>query len=48
MGSDLGLHCLTMPHKKDARLIWVNNHQNDECVSKDIDQPRFGFAMAQR
>ena len=23
MASDLGLHCLPMPHKKDARLIWV-------------------------
>ena len=24
MASDLGLHCLPMSHKKDARLIWVN------------------------
>ena len=23
--SDLVLHSLTMSHKKDARLIWVNN-----------------------
>ena len=22
--SGLGLHCLSMSHKKDARLIWVN------------------------
>ena len=22
--SELGLHCLPMSHKKDARLIWVN------------------------
>ena len=22
--SDLGLHCLPMSHKKNARLIWVN------------------------
>ena len=22
--SGLGLHCLPMSHKKDARLIWVN------------------------
>ena len=22
--SDLGLRCLHMPHKNDARLIWVN------------------------
>ena len=24
--SDLGLHCLPMSHKKDGRLIWVNQH----------------------
>ena len=24
--SDLGLHCLPMSHKKDARIIWVNLH----------------------
>ena len=23
--SDLGLHCLPMSHKKDARHIWVKN-----------------------
>ena len=23
--SDLGLHCLRVTHKKDARLIWANN-----------------------
>ena len=23
--SDLGLHCLHMSHKKDARLIWVKH-----------------------
>ena len=23
--SDLGLHCLSMSHKKDARLIWVKS-----------------------
>ena len=22
--SNLGLHCLPLSHKKDARLIWVN------------------------
>ena len=26
MASDLGLHCLYMSHKKDARLIWVKMH----------------------
>ena len=26
MASDLGLHCLPLSHKKDARLIWVDNH----------------------
>ena len=25
MASDLGLHCLPMSHKKDARHIWVKN-----------------------
>ena len=24
--SDLGLYCLPMSHKKDARLIWVKNN----------------------
>ena len=24
MVSDLVLHCLSIPHKKDARLEWVN------------------------
>ena len=23
VASDLGLHCLPMSHKKDAKLIWV-------------------------
>ena len=26
----------------------LNNNQNDECASKDTDQPMFGFALAQR
>ena len=25
MASDLGLHCLSMSHKNDARVIWVNS-----------------------
>ena len=25
VASDLGLHCLSMSHKKDARHIWVKN-----------------------
>ena len=25
MAPDLGLHCLPMSHKKDARLIWVKD-----------------------
>ena len=24
MGSDLGFHCLSTSHRKDARLIWIN------------------------
>ena len=26
VAADLGLHCLSMSHKMDARLIWVNYH----------------------
>ena len=29
--SDLGLHCLPMSTKKDARLIWVNMHTLLSC-----------------
>ena len=25
VASDLGLHCLPVSHRKDARHIWVNN-----------------------
>ena len=25
VASDLGLHCLPMSHKKDARHTWINN-----------------------
>ena len=29
VASDLGLHCLPMSHKKEARLIWVKPmHKN--------------------
>ena len=28
--SDLGLHCLPVSHKKDARLIWVKMFCNEE------------------
>ena len=33
--SDLGLHCLPMSHKKEARLLWVNMKHNyiDHIVS---------------
>ena len=27
VASDLGMHCLPMPHKTDARLIWVILYQ---------------------
>ena len=30
--SGLGLHCLPMSHKKDARLIWVK-----KCISSRCD-----------
>ena len=40
MASDLGLHCLPLSHKKDARLIWVKNHLAEEersgCFSLNI------------
>ena len=28
VASDLGMHCLPMSHKKDARLIWVKPKQS--------------------
>ena len=28
MASDLGRHCLSMSHKKDATLIWVKTRCN--------------------
>ena len=30
MASDLCLHCLSLSLKKDARIIWVNNHLAEE------------------
>ena len=40
VASDLGLHCLPMSHRKDARLIWVKHlpksqsqHKNSVCSS---------------
>ena len=30
--SDLGQHCLSMSHKKDARLKWVNN----KCIKCSV------------
>ena len=29
MASDLGLHCLPRPHKRDVRLIWVKRAYPD-------------------
>ena len=28
MASDLGMHCLSMSHKKNTRRIWVKQQQN--------------------
>ena len=28
MASDLGMHCLSMSHEKDALRIWVKQQQN--------------------
>ena len=39
--SDLGLRRLSMPHKKDARLIWVNKHKKmirSECIDAYVFQ----------
>ena len=33
VSSDLILDCLLMSHKRDARLIWVNPFDNENCVS---------------
>ena len=30
---DLGLHCLSMSHKKDARLIWIKMILNMFCTN---------------
>ena len=32
VASDLGLHCLSLSRKKDARLIWANAYS---CVIKE-------------
>ena len=34
VASDLGLHCLPMSHKKDARLIWVKLLTSDVCPER--------------
>ena len=31
MASGLGLHCLPVSHKKDVRLIWVNDSIEYDC-----------------
>ena len=38
VASDLGLHCLPISHKKDARLIWVN-----KTKSTNLYPPMKGF-----
>ena len=43
MASDLGLHCLGMSHKKDARLIRVKtlcmSLYHEQCVGVAKDEP---------
>ena len=39
--SDLGLHCLPMLHKKDARLRWVNTFENRAFTSSGALQEQF-------
>ena len=36
LASDLGLHCLHMSHKKDARLIWVKELVNKRVIPKAV------------
>ena len=36
LASDLGLHCLHMSHKKDARLIWVKELVNTRIIPKAV------------
>ena len=41
MAFDLGMHCLPMSHKKDARFIWVNRiHHFVNFSGKSIDSMR--------
>ena len=32
LASDLCLRCLSMPHKEDTRLIWVNRYLNEQII----------------
>ena len=39
MASDLGLHCLPMSHRKDARLIWVKHLPKSQSQHKIVFVP---------
>ena len=39
MASDLGLHCLPMSHRKDARLIWVKHLPKVNLNTKTVFVP---------
>ena len=42
--SDLGLGCLPMSHKEDARLIWfkgIGKHSSSQCPDKNFDRSAF-------
>ena len=36
LASDLGLHLLSMSHKKGARLIWVNECNRGKCLDFEL------------
>ena len=36
VASDLGLHCLPLSHKKDARLIWVKWNVKYQVINSNF------------
>ena len=46
VASDLGLHCLPISHKKDARLMWVNFSQKSNYYSHHkCKEQCYGFEL---
>ena len=51
MASDLGLHCLSMSQKNDARLIWVERErkrerERDRQTDRERDRERSSLLIA--